>query len=467
MSSHKQSWITARLEEDHCKRDLRQTQVTPMIKSDFLSPRKTALFAALAAALFASLIQLPFLQVGGMSLAQGGAGEARPKPKPKRKRKPINPAKPSGVRPRSMAPVSNANSNAAPKPTAAAPGNSNNSNNTETVAAVTPIPPNPDADILLHQCSDSGAIDVGEHWIERKWPFEQRGTFSEISEKRKVFANKTVDRLGEETTTILRKYGGLEIVETAKEAEFALNYCSWYFTKKKGADDTVFPLRSSEKTLERGSGGTLVITVRDPLQRVPRVIWQAEEEDAYDENPLFQSKWRLPDKYAFEKLTKRFINELKKLRGEKADIEMEDILLPQDFRYFQQSKPGKRWNTDGTFPEISDKRRVFVNVRGEAGEKITARLREYGRLEIVQTTEKAEFAIHYYPFVGGQYVFMGQANTVTGGGLIITIPDPLQHIPRVIWRHDDNDGGWLKKGTAYDKLVKRFISDLKKLRGEK
>jgi hypothetical protein len=40
-------------------------------------------------------------------------------------------------------------------------------------------------------------------------------------------------------------------------------------------------------------------------------------------------------------------------------------------------------------------------------------------------------------------------------------------VPRVIWEHEDTDGGWFKKGDAYDKLTKRFIGELKKLRGEK
>jgi hypothetical protein len=170
-----------------------------------------------------------------------------------------------------------------------------------------------------------------------------------------------------------------------------------------------------------------------------------------------------------------------------------DILLPKDFRKLESESEGRRilssmrqdpfsepekfLSTTGAFSEISGKRKVFVNNSGEYRDKITARLRAYGGLEIVKTAREAEFAVWYDDWAreerfknmsGPLGIWEPETvKDVTGGTLIITIRDPSQHIPRIIWRKDDTDGGWVRRGDAHDKLVKRFISELKKLRAEK
>ncbi|HKQ53655.1 MAG TPA: hypothetical protein VJT74_14870, partial [Pyrinomonadaceae bacterium] len=240
-------------------------------------------------------------------------------------------------------------------------------------------------------------------------------------------------------------------VKTAGEAEFAVHY----YYNHKGVGET---------GLSIVRGGVMIITIRDASKGVPRIIWLKIDNGESDNNLGFlnnaddinQSFIRLINPPG--RLADHFISELKKLRREDADI-----LLPPDFNYFQPSNPEKPRNTEGKFSEISNKRKVFVNVEGEAGEKITARLREYGRLEIVKTAGEAEIAVNYFSVSRVEAI----ARVVTGGTIIITIRDPLQHVPRIIWQKDDTDGGWLKRGDAFDKLIKRFISELKKLRGEK
>lgn len=141
-----------------------------------------------------------------------------------------------------------------------------------------------------------------------------------------------------------------------------------------------------------------------------------------------------------------------------------------------QFEPKKTLNTTGTLIEILDKRKVFVNVMGEAGDKITARLREYGELEIAKTAGRAEFAINYYgwseerPHHSSKFYSLGGATyvTVTGGEMIVTIRDASQGVPRIIWRNKDDDSSSGFRGNdAFNKLIKRFIRELKKLRGEK
>jgi hypothetical protein len=127
--------------------------------------------------------------------------------------------------------------------------------------------------------------------------------------------------------------------------------------------------------------------------------------------------------------------------------------------------------------EIANKRKVFVNIRGEYGGKVTARLKAYGKLEVVKNPGEAEFAVSYYDWSAEQWVansirlpaIWEQENkkAVTGGTLIITTRDLSEHTPRIIWRNDDTDGGWLKRGDAVDKLTRRFIGELKKLRAGK
>jgi hypothetical protein len=115
-----------------------------------------------------------------------------------------------------------------------------------------------------------------------------------------------------------------------------------------------------------------------------------------------------------------------------------------------------RLNTEGKFPEILGKQRVLVRVISPAGDtlyvdKMTARLREYGRLSIAYTAKDAEFALNFFAWNDG----------AKGGTLIVTIRDPAEHLPRVLWR------GGIKGNDACDKLVKRFIKELKVLRNEK
>jgi hypothetical protein len=117
-----------------------------------------------------------------------------------------------------------------------------------------------------------------------------------------------------------------------------------------------------------------------------------------------------------------------------------------------EENPNRRLNTEGQFSDILAKRKVFVNVTGTAGYKITTRLKEYGRLEIVPTVQNAECAINYFTWLDGS----------KGGMLIVTIRDPTERLPRIIWRGID-----VKNRDSFDKLAKRFISELKKLRGEK
>jgi hypothetical protein len=144
------------------------------------------------------------------------------------------------------------------------------------------------------------------------------------------------------------------------------------------------------------------------------------------------------------------------------------------------SKPEKPVYTIGAFSEIADKRKVFVNIRGDYGDKITARLRADGGFEIVRTAREADFTVWFYdwareeriprlpyPYQPGVLPLPDTIKNVTGGTLIITIRDPSQHVPRIIWQKEDTDGGVFRKGDACEKLVRRFISDLKKLRGEK
>jgi hypothetical protein len=171
-----------------------------------------------------------------------------------------------------------------------------------------------------------------------------------------------------------------------------------------------------------------------------------------------------------------------------------DILLPNDFKelesqvYFtsdssplfgdplgRRLEPRKPLNTTGAFSEIANKRKVYVNNQGEYGEKITTRLRAYGGLEIVKTAGEAELAVWYdtwafdkrTPDPVAPTILPETVRTVTGGTLFITIRDSATKLPRIIWRHDDTDGGWFKRGDAVDKLAKRFVNELKKLRGEK
>jgi hypothetical protein len=170
-----------------------------------------------------------------------------------------------------------------------------------------------------------------------------------------------------------------------------------------------------------------------------------------------------------------------------------DILLPQDFSKLVgagiigivgkevivpplsapwgiESEPKKALFTTGTFSEISNKRKVFVNVTGKAGAKIAARLREYGGLEVVQTAREAEFAVHFYNDSRDVVDENGIQHTITNGlgMMIITIRAPSQGLPSIVWQNADRDGGeWFKSGEAFDKLARRFILELKKLRGEK
>lgn len=129
-----------------------------------------------------------------------------------------------------------------------------------------------------------------------------------------------------------------------------------------------------------------------------------------------------------------------------------------------EGRPPQVVYTKGEFSELSGKRRVIVNADSAAtADKLTARLREYSGLEIVKTAREAEFALNVNSWTGGTLTFMGiPTKTFKGGSLIVTVRDTSLPIPRIIWRHtEDGDGG------AFDKLAKRFIRDLKKLRGEK
>jgi hypothetical protein len=148
----------------------------------------------------------------------------------------------------------------------------------------------------------------------------------------------------------------------------------------------------------------------------------------------------------------------------------EQTLHPPGLR----SKPGKLFNATGALSEIADRHKVFVNIRGEYGDRITARLKAYGRLEVVKTAVEADFAVSYYDWADDERdvgpttslgVWDEGTKAVTGGTLIVTIRDPSERMPRVIWRNDDTDGGRLKRGDAIDKLSKRFINELKRLRG--
>lgn len=116
-----------------------------------------------------------------------------------------------------------------------------------------------------------------------------------------------------------------------------------------------------------------------------------------------------------------------------------------------EKNPNRLPNSTGEFAEISGKRKVFVNATILAHLKIEARLSEYGRVEFAFTAGEADFAVNYFSWIDGS----------KGGTLIVTIRDPKEPLPRIVWREGD-----LKNSDAYDKLVKRFIKDLKKLRGE-
>ncbi len=426
---------------------------------------------------------------GSAAMILGSQGGGRPTPKPKPT--PTGQTKRPTPRPRSTTPVSKANGNAAPRRNAGAGSNTNNgtgtrprstapagnasSGNTNAGAALIPPStlsiakpsnelilddtlsnrpqpkPNPDADIILPQCLY--AIDL-ESRFERKRAFEQKGMLSEISGKRKVFVSKGGGSADYVITARLREYSGLEIVETAAEAEFAVNYCEWYFERK--ADDPVLhrPCLVGDPPSIRGSAGNLVITIRDPIQHVPRVIWQAD--DTNDACLQIGPYAAASPTSAADRLTRRFISELKKLRGETG------LLLPQDFMSSQRSDPEKPLYTTGEFAEILGKRKVFVTGDSVEG-TIASKLRSYSGLEIVETDAEAEFAVHFY-FTSYLSPSMERGRT---GSLIITIRDPVRRVPRIIWWKSDSDGGLIKRGSADDKLVKRFISELKKLRGEK
>jgi hypothetical protein len=119
--------------------------------------------------------------------------------------------------------------------------------------------------------------------------------------------------------------------------------------------------------------------------------------------------------------------------------------------HLSEQNPHPRINTKGQISEMLGKTKVFVNATGLAADRITARLREYGRPEIVLTAAEAEFAVNYFTRIDGS----------KGGALIVTIRDPNERLPRILWRDD------LKNSDAFDKLVKRFIKELRKLRGDK
>jgi hypothetical protein len=392
----------------------------------------------------------------------GGQGAGRPTPKPKRTS--ANRRTHSTPRPRPTPSVSKANNANSATPNRNGGANSNVNNNAFPLLP-TPVSnanssnsaaSSPDTDILLLKCPQSFRTS-------QRITFKQDGTLSEILGKQKVFVNMPGKLLGEDRITpILKEYGKVEIVQTASEADFAIKYCSW---RSKGiANNLEFATLGTGGALpESVSGGTLVIIIRDPLQHVPRIIWQEEDTrigmpdifharvDTNKENQWFED---LPSFDASEQLTRRFIRDLKRLRREDADI----LLLEDNFNNFPEGK----------FPEISDRRKVFVNIEGETGSKIIARLREYGRVEIVQTAREADFAVHFYHRYKNYYINEGGPIMIGGSGtMIITIRDPSQGLPRIIWRKDDTDGGMFRKGDAVDKLIERFISDLKKLRREK
>jgi hypothetical protein len=527
-----------------------------MMKANLCSRRKIVLFAALAAAILQMLIHPPFVELGLMSRAQGGSGEGKPKQKrilPGRK-------KPSAPPPRSTTAVSNANtSNSAVRNPTAGGNNNTRPRETDPVAnannrAGTPSTPmaKPDTDLLPQTSYAYGLLgSIPE------------SAFREISDKRKVFVNVTGE-VGDQLTARLRECGGLEIVKTAKEAEFALTFDSWsgYFSKAPSLSlsdianqqnpDPVFavpkktPTPFSPDNLESRTGGTLIATIRDPTKNVPRIVWSGQDTDG-----LFSR--------AADKLTERFITAWKEL----------DILLPNDFlqaeskrrnwegvkqpRYLIEQnvlqaeaaptpniwQPSPPWlvqptptpfptidpekfrkvfgreppralatpvpivppkdqipvyfppptstplppqiilspapaartedslaemltprrensyrplNTIGQFSEMLGKTKVFMNATGPSRERIMARLREYGRPEIVFTAQEAEFALNYFNWIDGS----------KGGTLIVTIRDPNERLPRIVWREGD-----LKSSEAFDKLVKRFINELKRLRREK
>jgi hypothetical protein len=134
-------------------------------------------------------------------------------------------------------------------------------------------------------------------------------------------------------------------------------------------------------------------------------------------------------------------------------------------------------NTTGKFPEIANKRKIFVNVGGKYGDKMISRLRAYDGLEIVRTAREADFALSFYDWAFEERLppdprnplgefGLERVKIVKGGTLIVTIRDPSERVPRVIWRKDDTSGGVFKRGEAVDKLTRRFIDELKKLRGE-
>ncbi|HEV3470999.1 MAG TPA: hypothetical protein VG148_16870 [Pyrinomonadaceae bacterium] len=125
----------------------------------------------------------------------------------------------------------------------------------------------------------------------------------------------------------------------------------------------------------------------------------------------------------------------------------------------------KLLNTTGEFTEILGKRKVFVNVTGQAGEKITARLREYGGLEVVRTAREAEFAVHFFYL---SEIWVGDGGVIRTvitprGKMIITIRDPSKGVPRIVWQNEDIDGGRFRKNEAFNKLIERFITELKEL----
>jgi hypothetical protein len=319
------------------------------------------------------------------------------------------------------------------------------------------------------------------------WAFKHKdGALSEIAGKKKVFLNKSPDRIGEKTTLLLTQHSGLEIAETPLQAEFALSYCSWDFAASVATS-------SSGRIREVHSGTSLLVTINDAPERMFRVIWEDEGEDTHSERIMGLTSVT----YASERLTKHFIAELKKARGEPdwdAPFLRDDseILLPEDFRkresanaqvwplrqslpiFGQQAdEPVKPLNTSGSLSDISNKRKVFVNFTGSIGDKIIAKLGTYGGLEVVKTAVEADLAVNLYYWEREersppQGLFGEQTvKDVTGATMIVTIRDPSQRIPRIVWRNDDTDGGWLKRGEAYDKLIKRFISEVKKMRGER
>jgi len=421
-----------------------------------------------------------------VAMRLGGQGGGRPTPTPRDK-------KSSTRRPRPKAPVSKASNGSKVSPDRNAGGNSNANANTRTSSTGTvsnanegnrdssakpsvssPVKSNPNAAIIVLGCSWFGKIDA------------KQNSLSEISRKKKVFLYKSADQSDEQTTLILKQYSGLEITDLP-HADFVLNFCS---------SDVSTGLASASERKVR-SVTTLLVTTDHSSESLPRIIWKEEAENTYAGNFISTS--------GSGKLTKRFVVELKKAQGDPDwDIpalrDDAEIILPTDFRkresesenaifwrtrqdefspIFGQKadKSIKPLNTSGSLSDISTKRKVFVNNKGEDGDKIIARLKAYGRLEIVQTASEADLAVWFdswereerYKDTSGPLGIWAPTTVkdVTGGSLFVTIRDPSAHVPRILWRNSDTDGGVFKRGDASDKLAKRFISELKKLRGEK